>query len=67
PSWTFWRCMGLHGIPVNPKYKEGFRSLGCAVCSVEEKNGELPERHGRWKGTAREGGECGIHTQQLKD
>lgn len=62
-----WRYTALFEIPINPKYKEGYRSLGCAICSVPEENEELPERHGRWRGTDREGGECGIHTQVLKE
>lgn len=61
-----WRYTAINEIPVNPKYQEGFRSLGCAVCTVPEEDESYPERHGRWKGTSREGGECGIHTQTLK-
>ena len=61
-----WRYIAINEIPVNPKYREGFRSLGCAVCSVPEEDESDPERHGRWRGTVREGGECGIHTQTLK-
>ena len=61
-----WRYTAINEIPVNPKYREGFRSLGCAVCTVPEEDESYPERHGRWKGTVRERGECGIHTQTLK-
>jgi len=65
-QWTeadVWRYMAIHGIPVHPWYAEGYRSIGCAPCSSP--GGEL-ERDGRWKGTSKCGGECGIHTQQLK-
>lgn len=58
-----WLYHALHGIPPHPLYAEGFRSLGCAPCSAP--GGEL-ERSGRWLGTAKEGGECGIHTRTLK-
>ena len=61
-----WRYIAINEIPVNPKYLEGYRSLGCAICSVPEEDESFPERQGRWRGTLREGGECGIHTQTLK-
>jgi len=60
-----WRYLTLNEIPVNPKYKEGFRSLGCGLCSTPEADESLPERAGRWQGTKRAGGECGIHTECL--
>ncbi len=61
-----WRYTALNGIPVNPKYKEGYRSLGCAQCSFPEESESESERAGRWKGTAKVCGECGIHTQPLR-
>ena len=61
-----WKYIAINEIPANPKNVEGYRSLGCAICTVPEENENLPERQGRWKGTSREGGECGIHTQLLK-
>ena len=60
-----WRYIAIHNIPVHPLYKEGYRSLGCAPCSTLPKEGEN-ERMGRWRGTAKQGGECGIHTKELK-
>jgi phosphoadenosine phosphosulfate reductase len=58
-----WRYIAIHSIPVHPWYSLGYRSLGCACCSVPNTN---EERGGRWKGTVKEGGECGIHTYNLK-
>ena len=65
-AWTeadVWRYTAVNQIPVHPWYAEGYRSIGCAPCSSP--GGEF-ERDGRWKGTSKCGGECGIHTQQLK-
>ncbi len=58
-----WRYMATRGIQPHPWYALGYRSLGCAPCS--NMGGEL-ERDGRWKGTSKCGGECGIHTRSLK-
>lgn len=58
-----WQYLALYGVPVNPLYKEGYRSLGCEPCTriTSEDN----ERAGRWIGTSKCGGECGIHTRPL--
>ncbi len=58
-----WRYIATRGIEPHPWYGKDYRSLGCAPCS--HPGGEL-ERDGRWKGTSKCGGECGIHTQRLK-
>ncbi len=58
-----WRYLAVNQIPVHPWYAEGYRSIGCAPCSAP---GGVNERDGRWKGTSKCGGECGIHTQKLK-
>ena len=47
-------------------YKKGFRSLGCEPCTVLIKDTE-PERSGRWAGTSKMGGECGIHTMHKNE
>lgn len=61
-----WRYLAVNGIPVNPLYREGYRSLGCEPCSRKETDeGEL-ERAGRWSNTSKCGGECGIHTKSLR-
>lgn len=58
-----WQYLALFQVPVNPLYKEGYRSLGCEPCTriTNEDN----ERAGRWIGTSKCGGECGIHTRPL--
>jgi phosphoadenosine phosphosulfate reductase len=58
-----WQYLALYEVPVNPLYKEGYRSLGCKPCSVITT--EEDERAGRWVGTPKVGGECGIHTRPL--
>ena len=58
-----WRYLAINQIPPNPLYKEGYRSLGCAPCSNKEKDEGEGERDGRWKGTCKNGGECGIHSK----
>lgn len=67
--WTereVWQYLALKSIPVNPMYAQGYRSLGCAPCSEKGKSGD-DERQGRWAGTEKCGGECGIHTMPLKE
>ena len=58
-----WQYLALYQVPVNPLYGAGYRSLGCAPCTriTNEDN----ERSGRWIGTSKCGGECGIHTRPL--
>ena len=59
-----WQYLALYRVPVNPLYSEGYRSLGCAPCT--KITNEDNERAGRWIGTSKCGGECGIHTRPLK-
>ena len=59
-----WQYLALHGVPVNPLYIKGYRSLGCAPCTQISSGPD--ERAGRWTGTSKCGGECGIHTRPLK-
>jgi len=60
-----WQYLALYGVKVNPLYGEGYRSLGCLPCTkiTTDEN----ERAGRWIGTSKCGGECGIHTRPLKN
>jgi phosphoadenosine phosphosulfate reductase len=60
-----WQYLALYEAPTNPLYKEGYRSLGCATCTHITTGRD--ERAGRWIGTSKCGGECGIHTRPLKD
>ena len=59
-----WQYLALFGVKVNPLYIRGYRSLGCWPCTriTTDEN----ERAGRWIGTSKCGGECGIHTRPLK-
>jgi phosphoadenosine phosphosulfate reductase len=59
-----WRYIATRGIEPHPWYGRGYRSLGCAPCT---KPGGVLERDGRWQDTSKCGGECGIHTQTLKN
>lgn len=59
-----WQYLALYSVKVNPLYGEGYRSLGCAPCSKITTDDN--ERAGRWIGTSKCGGECGIHTRPLK-
>ena len=59
-----WQYLALNGVPVNPLYQKGYRSLGCEPCTKITTGPD--ERAGRWIGTSKCGGECGIHTRPLK-
>jgi len=59
-----WQYIALNQVAVNPLYAEGYRSLGCAPCTRISTDDN--ERAGRWIGTSKCGGECGIHTCPLK-
>ncbi|MFH1283830.1 MAG: phosphoadenylyl-sulfate reductase [bacterium] len=59
-----WQYCALYNVKVNPLYKLGYRSLGCAPCTKITTDDN--ERAGRWIGTSKCGGECGIHTRLLK-
>lgn len=61
-----WRYLALYGVPVNPVYRRGFRSLGCKLCSTPEEDEGESERAGRWRGTSKARGECGIHTKSMR-
>jgi len=59
-----WQYLALNQVPVNPLYAKGYRSLGCEPCTTISSSRD--ERAGRWIGTSKCGGECGIHTRPLK-
>lgn len=58
-----WQYLALYNVPVNLLYAQGYRSLGCATCTRISTGPD--ERAGRWIGTSKCGGECGIHTRPL--
>jgi phosphoadenosine phosphosulfate reductase len=60
-----WQYLALHQVAVNPLYARGYRSLGCEPCTKIVAGHD--ERAGRWIGTSKCGGECGIHTRPLKE
>ena len=60
-----WEYLALNGVHVNPLYGKGYRSLGCEPCTKIAQG--VDERAGRWIGTSKCGGECGIHTRPLLD
>ena len=59
-----WQYLALNKVDVNPLYSKGYRSLGCSPCTKITLGAD--ERAGRWIGTSKCGGECGIHTRPLK-
>lgn len=59
-----WQYLAIHDVAVNPLYVLGYRSLGCYPCTRIAHGAN--ERAGRWVGTSKCGGECGIHTRPLK-
>lgn len=64
-EWTeadVWLYHSANNIAPHPLYMQGYRSLGCAPCSMPYAD---TERGGRWIGTEKACGECGIHTQSL--
>jgi len=68
-NWTheeIWAYLKANRIPYNFLYDHGYTSLGCEPCSkagVVGRFEETSEREGRWTGTEKAGGECGIHTE----
>jgi len=60
-----WQYLALNRVRVNPLYGKGYRSLGCWPCTKIAQGAD--ERAGRWIGTSKCGGECGIHTKPLLD
>ncbi len=58
-----WQYLAMNNVKVNELYKEGYRSLGCAPCTAISTG---DERSGRWVGSSKCGGECGIHTRPFK-
>ncbi len=52
-----------HHLPSHPLYKRGYRSVGCAPCTVAVAASD-DDRAGRWAGRGKT--ECGLHTDMFK-
>lgn len=59
-----WQYLAINKVKTNALYAKGYRSLGCYPCTHITSDDD--ERSGRWLGTVKRGGECGIHTRPLK-
>jgi phosphoadenosine phosphosulfate reductase len=54
-----------YGLPQNPLYAKGFKSIGCAPCTRPVGEGE-DIRAGRWWWENPEHKECGLHTRERR-
>ena len=52
-----------HHLPSHPLYRKGYRSVGCAPCTVAVAAGD-DDRAGRWAGSGKV--ECGLHTDMFQ-
>jgi phosphoadenosine phosphosulfate reductase len=52
-----------HRLPAHPLFQRGYRSIGCAPCTVAIGVND-DERAGRWSGRGKT--ECGLHTTMFK-
>lgn len=57
------RYMEEHNLPSHPLLEKGYRSVGCAPCTVAIGVND-DERAGRWQGRGKT--ECGLHTEMFK-
>jgi phosphoadenosine phosphosulfate reductase len=56
------RYMEGQNLPKHPLHEKGYRSLGCAPCTVAIGASD-DERAGRWAGRGKV--ECGLHTEMF--
>jgi phosphoadenosine phosphosulfate reductase len=56
------RYMEEHKLPSHPLLEKGFRSIGCAPCTIAIGINDN-ERAGRWAGRGKT--ECGLHTEMF--
>lgn len=56
--------MEEHNLPSHPLLEKGYRSVGCAPCTVAIGIND-DERAGRWQGRGKT--ECGLHTDMFKN
>jgi phosphoadenosine phosphosulfate reductase len=52
-----------HNLPSHPLFEKGYRSVGCAPCTVAVGVND-DERAGRWSGSGKT--ECGLHTDMFR-
>ena len=52
-----------HRLPAHPLFQRGYRSIGCASCTIAIGVHD-DERAGRWSGRGKT--ECGLHTSMFK-
>lgn len=52
-----------HHLPAHPLYEQGYRSVGCAPCTVAVGLND-DDRAGRWVGRGKT--ECGLHTEMFR-
>ena len=52
-----------HNLPAHPLYERGYRSIGCAPCTMAVGTDD-DDRAGRWAGRGKT--ECGLHTELFK-
>jgi phosphoadenosine phosphosulfate reductase len=52
-----------HRLPAHPLFQRGYRSIGCAPCTIAIGVND-DERSGRWSGRGKI--ECGLHTPMFK-
>ncbi len=56
------RYIEEHNLPHHPLYEKGYRSIGCAPCTIAIGVND-DERAGRWAGRGKV--ECGLHTSMF--
>ena len=57
------RYIEEHNLPKHPLLEKGYRSIGCAPCTVAVGDSDS-DRAGRWAGRGKT--ECGLHTDMFK-
>ncbi len=65
-NWTkadIQRYREQHKLPAHPLYRRGYRSVGCAPCTIAVGAGQ-DDRAGRWVGRGKT--ECGLHTDLFR-
>ncbi len=65
-NWTeseVWDYIRKNNVPYNNLYHKNYKSIGCAPCTREIKEGE-DSRSGRWWWENPETKECGLHIKQ---